>query len=88
MEGRSLYAKGTHCPDQIIFANRTSIGVCYILNSMTTSPSNAQYNSLISLCAYLCKKYNISPNNIVGHKDYYDTDCLGTILYNRLSDIK
>ena len=27
------------------------------------------YNKAVSLCVYLCKKYNIAPNNIVSHKE-------------------
>ena len=27
------------------------------------------YNKAVSLCAYLCKKYKIDPNNIVSHKE-------------------
>lgn len=88
MEGRSFNVKGAHCPDEIIWANRNSAGIACILNSMTTAPSSAQYDSLISICAYVCKKYNVKTSKIKRHSDYYSTECPGTNLNNKMSDLK
>lgn len=30
---------------------------------------DAVYNKAVEVCAYLCKTYNISPDNVVGHKE-------------------
>lgn len=53
-------------------ANNTHIGVeiCED-NLMDTSYFNKVYNEAVELCVYLCKEYNISPDNIIGHYEGY-----------------
>jgi hypothetical protein len=43
--------------------------------------SEEQLNSLISLIAHCCKKYQITPETIAAHKDYAETLCPGKNLY-------
>lgn len=51
-------------------------------------PTEEQINSLINLCYYLSKKYNISPDEINGHNYYAKTDCPGKNLNNLIPMIK
>ncbi|MEG0309240.1 MAG: peptidoglycan recognition family protein [Clostridium sp.] len=87
MEGRSLDFVGAHCNTNS--KNYDSIGVCVSGNFelITQSLTNDAKDSLISSLIYLCNKYNISPNNIKGHKDYGPTDCPGKSLYQQLPSI-
>ncbi len=48
--------------------------------------SQAQLKSVIDLAAFLAKKYDVSPNEIKGHKDYAETLCPGQDLYKYLED--
>ncbi|NPV10831.1 MAG: N-acetylmuramoyl-L-alanine amidase [Ignavibacteria bacterium] len=50
-----------------------------------------QYNSLINLITHLCKKYQISPDSIRGHRDYCkpnETDCPGDNIYQFIESRK
>ena len=49
--------------------NKDSIGICCIHNK---GPYDIhQYDALMHLCEDLCKKFNISPDNVLGH---YEVD--------------
>ncbi len=50
-----------------------------------------QYRSLLNLLTYLCKKYNIPPDLIKGHRDYCkpgETNCPGENIYKFIRDGK
>lgn len=49
--------------------NRKSIGIECCHPDWTGKFTDATYNSLIDLCVYLCKKYNITVNHIKRHYD-------------------
>ena len=53
-------------------ANDTHIGfeICED-NLRDVSYFNKVYNEAVELCVYLCKKYNISTDNIIGHYEGY-----------------
>ncbi|HZW39287.1 MAG TPA: peptidoglycan recognition family protein [Ignavibacteriaceae bacterium] len=48
--------------------------------------SKEQLDALIKLTAYCCKKYQISPETIKGHKDYAETLCPGKDLYKYIEN--
>jgi len=50
--------------------NQNSIGICLVGNFDTAPPSKEQWDKLIQLCLYLMSVYNISVNNIYGHRDF------------------
>lgn len=53
--------------------------------------NNEQYNSLIKLIAHLCKKFEINPDLIRGHRDYCkpgETDCPGDNIYEMIENQK
>lgn len=41
------------------------------------TPPEAQWEALVSLCAYACQQYNIAPFEIYGHLDFGSTLCPG-----------
>jgi hypothetical protein len=51
-------------------------------------PTDEQINSLIKLCTYLSKKYNISFEQIQGHNHYAKTACPGKNLSNIITNLK
>lgn len=53
-------------------------------NYMTATMPQQQWQSLVDLCADLCRCCNISVNNIKGHRDFFATACPGDWLYNQL----
>ena len=42
--------------------------------------------SVVSLCAWLCDKFDIPPELIKGHRDYAKTTCPGRDLYRYIAD--
>ncbi|MFB9904023.1 peptidoglycan recognition protein family protein [Allokutzneria oryzae] len=51
-------------------------------------PTDAQWNSLVRLCAYMCQKHGIATSAIFGHRDFNNTACPGNLLYGRLSELR
>lgn len=86
-EGRNLKYVGAHCNTNK--KNYDSIGICVPGNFELSIQKFSTYarESLISLLISLCKKHNISPDNIYGHKDFGSTDCPGKKLYAELPGI-
>ena len=92
-EGRGINYIGAHTSryQDGVFYNELSIGVCLLGDFSGTLPTVAQQKSLVNLTAYLCKKYNIAPNRITGHRDHNSTTCPGNYFYqqtNRLETIR
>ncbi len=77
-EGRNVYTAGetntTYDPSGHLLL--TCMG-----NFEEQDLPEVQLNSLIKLAAYCCKKYQIDPASIKGHKDYAETLCPGKNLY-------
>jgi hypothetical protein len=57
--------------------NEYGIGICLVGNFDVERPTPAQNRSLTRLIAYLMKTYQITPSNILGHRDTKSTDCPG-----------
>lgn len=57
-------------------------------NFMTHKMDATQWDSLVELCAALCKSCNIDPSNIKGHREFSDTDCPGKWLFGQLSRLQ
>jgi N-acetylmuramoyl-L-alanine amidase len=57
--------------------NEYGIGICLVGNFDITHPTPAQMRSLDKLVAYLMHTYNISPEDVIGHRDTKKTDCPG-----------
>ena len=50
--------------------------------------TNALWNSLVTLCRYMCDQYGINPTQIFGHRDFNSTECPGNVLYSRLPELR
>ncbi|WP_414941972.1 N-acetylmuramoyl-L-alanine amidase [Amycolatopsis sp. cmx-11-51] len=48
----------------------------------------ALWASLVKMVAYIASRYGISPEFIKGHRDFNSTECPGTVLYNRLPELR
>jgi len=90
--GREDSLQGAHTRG----CNHFSLGVSLALN-IGENPTKDQIKTLVEWLTDKCKKYNISTDNILGHRDAYimklaksatKTDCPGDILYNMLPDIR
>jgi hypothetical protein len=57
-------------------------------NYMTQTMTDVQWNSLVQLCADLCKALKINPSKIKGHRDFTATDCPGDWLYSQLPKLR
>ena len=60
--------------------NKVAIGICLVGNfESTSSPTEPQLDSLFHLVLYLCKKYNIPIDKVLGHKQLLKsrTSCPG-----------
>ncbi|MBU5675884.1 peptidoglycan recognition protein family protein [Alkaliphilus sp. MSJ-5] len=84
LEGRTDTKEGIHAPGY----NYRSIAVMLHGNYDIRSFTSTQQNKLIDILAWLCYKNNISPSNILGHKDVTATTCPGSGIYSKLSSIR
>lgn len=64
--------------------NNYGIGICLIGDFTGHSPSQAQLAALTNLVSYLCKKYDIPPEHVIGHRDAPNaqTECPGDRLHD------
>ncbi|MCU4748868.1 MULTISPECIES: peptidoglycan recognition family protein [Streptomyces] len=51
------------------------------------TPPQAQWEVLVSLCAYTCQRYGIAPTQLYGHKDFNATLCPG-VLHDMLPQLR
>ncbi len=57
-------------------------------NAQALQMTQEQWNSLVELCAGLCKACNVDPEFIRGHRDFSPTECPGDLLYNALGRLR
>jgi N-acetylmuramoyl-L-alanine amidase len=74
-KGRPENVIGAHC----LGMNDKSIGVCSVGNYDLTEPTEWTLKVLANLCADICRRYNLKPEDIEPHHKYasYKT-CPGT----------
>jgi hypothetical protein len=84
LRGGTQIVRAAHCPGQ----NDIAIGIENEGNYMATQPPAKLWNSLVTLCAYVCDQYSIAPTAIQGHRDYIATDCPGDVLYSMLPQLR
>ncbi|UUV27620.1 N-acetylmuramoyl-L-alanine amidase [Amycolatopsis roodepoortensis] len=68
--------------------NSTCIGIENEGLYSTEDVTPALWDSLVKLVAYMASQYGISPEFIKGHRDFNSTECPGTVLYNRLPELR
>ena len=90
------YNEVYHEKAELFGGNRNNLSISFpgTFIKGASEPTEAQINSLIQLCAHLCKKYSIEPirANILGHYEVYDglnsnTGCPGYNVSKHLDSI-
>lgn len=88
IKGRSVRsAHAAQDPGKLAGGNE-SPGIENEGNFMTFQMGKKQWDSLVELCAAICKSCNIDPDNIRGHRDFSVTDCPGDWLYAQLPKLR
>lgn len=64
--GRPLERPGAH----ISGGNLHTLGVCWIGNGNDAAPRDAQWRSLLLLCGYWARWYDICTDAVVGHREW------------------
>ncbi|CAL9393832.1 N-acetylmuramoyl-L-alanine amidase [Streptomyces sp. DH-12] len=74
LTGGRTFVLGAHTSGQ----NSAAIGIaCEGAYHAGAQPPEAQWEVLVTLCAYACDQYGIASTQIFGHKDYGSTQCPG-----------
>ncbi|QCU77515.1 N-acetylmuramoyl-L-alanine amidase [Citricoccus sp. SGAir0253] len=70
--------------------NDESIGIEVDGMYVSALPTAAQWNALVRLCAYACRRYGIRVQDIIAHRDVPGarTECCGDALYARLPALR
>jgi hypothetical protein len=76
--------QGAHCPNQ----NNIAVGIENEGTYTSVDPPGALWGQLRSLCAYACAQYKISPGELRGHREFYDTACPGDRLFAMLPQLR
>ena len=84
LEAGSNMVVGAHTVGQ----NTQGIGIENNGTYTSVAPPSILYASLVSLCSYIAYKYNLSPTQIFGHRDFNDTECPGDKLYAMLPQLR
>lgn len=82
--GRSDARDGAHAG--VVKYNREGLGLCVVGNYDTMRMSEVLFKDVTGAVLHICKLYNISPKNVLGHKDIKATACPGR--YFPLSRLK
>ncbi|MGX1090364.1 hypothetical protein RKD47_001045 [Streptomyces albogriseolus] len=74
LTGGRTFVLGAHTSGQ----NTQALGIaCEGAYHAGAQPPQAQWEVLVTLCAYACDQYGIASTQIYGHKDYGTTQCPG-----------
>jgi N-acetyl-anhydromuramyl-L-alanine amidase AmpD len=84
LQGGSNMVVGAHCPNQ----NDIAIGIENEGTYTSELPPQAQYDQLVTMCAYICQQYSIASDRIYGHRDFFNTQCPGDQLYAKLGQLR
>ena len=62
---------GAHCATPSGQFNQHGVGICMVGNFELDNnrPSKRQWASLVALCSFLCREYDIPVERIIGHRD-------------------
>ncbi len=84
LRGGANMVVGAHCPNQ----NDIAIGIENEGTYTSDLPPQAQYDQLVTMCAFICQQYGISSDRIYGHRDFFNTQCPGDQLYAKLGQLR
>ncbi|YAL83756.1 peptidoglycan recognition family protein [Dermacoccaceae bacterium W4C1] len=68
--------------------NTKSLGIEVDGNFMTVLPRDEQFEQVIDLCSYLCRRYGIKVGRIRSHREYDATDCPGDRFFERFGALR
>jgi hypothetical protein len=78
------HVEGAHCTGQ----NVESVGIENEGLYTAEEPPDQLWKRLRDMCAYICDQYGIRPTEIVGHRDFKDTECPGDTFYGMLPRLR
>jgi hypothetical protein len=84
LDGGTRHVQGANVADH----NSEIIGIENEGLYTSVDVTQALWNSLVQLVAYIAQQYGISPSMIRGHRDFNATECPGTVLYGRLPELR
>jgi hypothetical protein len=84
LQNGTNHVLGAHCDGQ----NEVAVGIENEGTYISATPTDALYNKLVNLCAYICQQYDLTPARIFGHRDFDATQCPGDRLYAMLPRLR
>ena len=81
--GRPPWAKGNTFTD---YDPRGHLLVMCLGNFEEQKPTKAMLAALVDVCAWGCKRFDVPPSRIHGHRDFASTACPGRHLYALIQD--
>lgn len=78
------FPQGAHTTTE----NETALGIEVDGNFMSALPPEKQYDQVVRLVTYLCRRYGIKPGGIHGHRDFESNDCPGDAFYKKLPGLR
>lgn len=84
LDGGTRHVQGANVADH----NSEIIGIENEGLYTSVDVTQALWDSLVHLVAYIATQYGISPSMIRGHRDFNSTECPGEVLYGRLPELR
>lgn len=84
LNGGTSFVHGAHAGAQ----NGESIGIENEGTYTSVAPPQELYESLVALCAHICRQYAIPPTEIFGHRQFSATQCPGDVLFGMLPQLR
>ncbi|GAA1237809.1 N-acetylmuramoyl-L-alanine amidase [Prauserella halophila] len=84
VQGGTRHVQGAHVGDN----NSTCIGIENEGIYVDADVTQALWDSLVHLVAWLASQYGVTTDLIMGHRDFNSTQCPGEILYGRLPELR
>ena len=82
--GGTSHVLGAHTTGQ----NNGAVGIENEGTYTSVTPPSELWQSLASLCAFICKQYKIGTSQIFGHRDFNPTQCPGDKFYPQLDMLR
>jgi len=68
-DGTIVEGRGHHVGAHAYGFNRTSIGICMTGDFDIENPTYKQWTSFLKLSVYIMKQYQLSPHQVLGHRE-------------------
>lgn len=78
------FPQGAHTTTE----NKTALGIEVDGYFVSDLPPAKQYEQVVRLVTYLCRRYGIQPGGIHGHRDFEQNICPGGALYKKLPSLR